>query len=456
MNFRVKSGSPDCTATAKPTKCSVSAGSNFNLGVAVNDFPSGGYSGATYDIDFTGTSITKVPADCSDAAAIVVWPDKQGLNSCSQLSATHYQGGDLSAGFGATPSTFKGNVFLFTLNCGTAGVASSNVINLVPLDPTTNPLGSSIADSASNVIPTSDSITINCVIAPTATPTNTPTNTPTATNTPTQVPIPRMQKCTLDTAISTDCDNLTNLFLLRQGSKIPPFTCESGTDGVTLVERIHIPVTGPDPKDPSIDREIGGFSFQVKFDPLKVCVDLAEGPSWQVNPEQICTVDDATQGIARINCVTLGKATIIDTDDPVNRILATITIKPQPEEYSQIKADQENGNAVQINNEACKLTDLQGHAIPTFSCEDADITIRYLEGDVEPDCQVNTLDTQSIAFRWGATKGSLVYLDRFNLEPSGTQADQDIDVNDLQFVYGRFGSTCTAPWPAQEPVNPKA
>jgi hypothetical protein len=249
---------------------------------------------------------------------------------------------------------------------------------------------------------------------------------------------------------------MQNLFLTRQGTKIPPFTCEAGDDAATLLERIHIPIGGVDPKDPSQPREIGGFSFQVKFDPLKVCVTLAEGPAWQVNPEQICTVDTATQGVARINCVTLGKATVIDTDDPVNRILAVITVKAQPEEYSQIKANQDNGNAIQINNEACKLTDLQGHAIPTFSCEDADVTIRFLEGDVEPDCQVNTLDTQSIAFRWGAQKGSLVYNDRFNLEPSGTQADQDIDVNDLQFVYGRFGSTCASPWPAQAPVNPKA
>ena len=34
--------------------------------------------------------------------------------------------------------------------------------------------------------------------------------------------------------------------------------------------------------------------------------------------------------------------------------------------------------------------------------------------------------------------------------------DGDIDINDLQFVYGRFASTCGNPWPAQPPVNPKA
>ena len=85
------------------------------------------------------------------------------------------------------------------------------------------------------------------------------------------------------------------------------------------------------------------------------------------------------------------------------------------------------------------------------------MTIRFLEGDVEPDCQITTLDTQAIAFRWGAHKGqTLLYNERFNLEPSGTQKDQDIDVNDLQFVYGRFGSTCLDPWPEQAPINQKS
>jgi hypothetical protein len=253
---------------------------------------------------------------------------------------------------------------------------------------------------------------------------------------------------------------LQNLFLTRQGTmKIPPTRCVDSTDAATLTESISIPISGLDPKDPSQPRQLGGFSFQVKYDPLKVCVRLRPGAAW-TNTGQVCTIEDSVtaptlQGIARINCVTLGKATVVDTGDPAGRVLALIELRPQPEAYSQIRAGQDNGQVVQLNNEACKLTDLQGHAIEVFSCEDADVTIRFLEGDVEPDCAVNTLDTQAIAFRWGATKGGLVYNDRYNLEPSGTQADQDIDINDLQFVYGRFGSTCAAPWPAQAPVNAK-
>ena len=252
---------------------------------------------------------------------------------------------------------------------------------------------------------------------------------------------------------------LQNLFLTRQTAKIPPARCLDGTNVASLTEVLTQPVTGTDPKDPSQPRTVGGFSFQVKFDPLKVCVVLRPGPLWTVSPAQVCTIEDSAtaptlQGVARMNCVTLGKATVVDTTNPTGRVLAMIEVRPQPEAYSQIRANQDNGQAVQINNEACKLADLQGHAIVISSCADAAVTVRFLEGDVEPDCAVNALDTQAIAFRRGSDEGSLIYNERFNLEPSGTQADQDIDINDLQFVYGRFGSTCAAPHPPQDPVNP--
>jgi hypothetical protein len=84
------------------------------------------------------------------------------------------------------------------------------------------------------------------------------------------------------------------------------------------------------------------------------------------------------------------------------------------------------------------------------------VTIRYLEGDVEPDCTVNGLDTQAVAFRWGVSKGHQFYNPFMNVEPSGPQSDSDIDINDLQFIFGRFGSTCENPHPVQSPVNLKS
>jgi len=446
MAFRVKAGSADCAVTAKPMKCSVSTATTFDLSVAVNLFPAGGYNAIATDVDWTGTGLVfKKRANTVE----VTWPDRGNtIVTNSPIGATRIQHGDISSGGGATLSVFKGNIVSLRFNC-TMG-ASSNVITLVPFNAGTNPGGSGLTDSGGTTSPASASITINCVPAPTSTPVPTATNTPTPTNTPTTVPIPRMQKLPA----------LQNLFLTRQGTKIPPSRCVDSSNFAVLLESIHIPIGGVDPKPPHGPRQIGGFSFQVKYDPGKVCIQLLRGPAWGVNPQQICTIEDSItkptlQGVARINCVTLGKATLVNTNTAAGRVLAIILVRAQPEAYSQIRANQDNGQVVQLNDEACKLTDLQGHAIEVFSCEDADVTIRFLEGDVEPDCQVNTLDTQAIAFRWGATKGSLIFNNRFNLEPSGTQADQDIDVNDLQFVYGRFGSTCASPWPAQVPQKAK-
>jgi len=434
----------NCDSPTQPTKCTVVAGSTFDLAVAVNNWPgdpdgpgiayAAGYSAMQTDVDWTGSGLVYEKRANSIE---VPWPDRANLITNSQpLSPTRVAHSDLSV-LGTPPSTFKGVVVSLRFHC--TSNASSNVITLIPFDPATNPGGSSLADQTAFIFRTSDSLTINCVAAPTPTPTATPN------------PVPRMQKL----------PPLQNLFLTRQGVKIPPVRCVDGTNAAILAESINVPVTGADPKNPAQAQQLGGFSFQVKYDPLKVCVRLRPGPAWTVNPQQVCTVQDSVtaptlQGIARINCVTLGKATVVDTSTAAGRTLALIEVRPQPEAYSQIRANQDNGQVVQLNNEACKLTDLQGHAIQVLSCEDADVTVRFLEGDVEPDCQVNTLDTQAIAFRWGALKGSTIYNARFNLEPSGTQADQDIDINDLQFVYGRFGSTCAAPHPTQGPVNPKS
>ncbi|MCH8850599.1 MAG: hypothetical protein IIC89_07220, partial [Chloroflexi bacterium] len=165
------------------------------------------------------------------------------------------------------------------------------------------------------------------------------------------------------------------------------------------------------------------------------------------------------QGTATITCNSLGKAQI---SPPVsdNLLLAELIVRPMPDEYSVMKPNNGNGNVIQIINKACKITDQQGDPIEVNTlqpnCTDADITIRYLEGDVHPDCIVDTLDTQIEAFRWGSQKGTLLFGDFYNVEPSKPQQDDDIDINDLQFVYGRFGSTCAEPHPAQPAINPKA
>lgn len=253
---------------------------------------------------------------------------------------------------------------------------------------------------------------------------------------------------------------LENVFLTRQGEKIPPSDCLSGTDAAVLEERLSSPIEAEvDPKDPQALREVGAFEFEVRYNSKKVCVEILPAGFWATAPNVICTVEDsvtkpASEGVARIGCITIGKTAHPDTNTEEGRLLANVIVRPQPEIYSQAKPNQENGVVVHIANVNCDLSDLQGHAMALASCDDADITFRYLEGDVNPDCVVDAADTQAIAFRWGVSKGSTIYNDFMNVEPSGAQADDDIDINDLQFIYGRFGSRCDDQHPPQDPVNP--
>jgi hypothetical protein len=258
-----------------------------------------------------------------------------------------------------------------------------------------------------------------------------------------------------------------NIFLTRQGAKIPPATCTGSTDGAVLTQTIDTKVTGTDKHgDP---RDLGAFAFTVDYDETKICVTLVPGPiadAW-LDAGGACIIQDSVtaptqQGVAKIACNKLGKDDVSPpVADPGNRTLATILVQPMPDVYSQIVAPNNgNGVAVQLINSECKIADEQGDPVApppgAATCTDADVTIRFLEGDVEPSCEVDTADTQAIAFRWNSAKGNLLYNTRFNVEPSAPNKDNDIDVLDLQFVYGRFGSTCDDQWPPQPPVNPKA
>ena len=112
-----------------------------------------------------------------------------------------------------------------------------------------------------------------------------------------------------------------------------------------------------------------------------------------------------------------------------------------------------------IKDNGCELVDVFGHAVTgsingglTPVCGNLAVTVRILEGDLNLDCDVDITDAQLIASKYGAFFGGLLYSKWYDLEPQFH--DLDIDIKDVQKVFGRQGSTCQVPVPAQPPQGP--
>jgi hypothetical protein len=357
---------------------------------------------------------------------------------------------------GAVKQGTISSTFAVCVPAPTGGTCTANM-NLGPASPPTPP------ESSSNIV---YSNTINCTNVGThdvtvnvsfirengtAVPANKSTN-----NT-----VTRQLTCNPLTPPIEKLPPLSNLFLTNQpGPKLPPVNCQTGTDDAILQEVVGLPIATLDPKGSGQEQQLAAFEFEVRYDEKLVCVNLEPGPAWVAAGASCLIFDkdvDQTAGISLMTCFTdKGSA-----PGDAGLHLANIIIKPQPELYSMIRPNQENGAVAQVLNQNCNLADAIGHGIPFFSCEDADVTIRYLEGDVDANCEVDVRDGQALAFRWNAELGNLLYNAFYDLMPSvdgsglPLNGDGKISVKDIQFVFGRMGSTCDVPNPSQPPVNGK-
>ena len=141
--------------------------------------------------------------------------------------------------------------------------------------------------------------------------------------------------------------------------------------------------------------------------------------------------------------------------------LASLDLVPHPDLTNDIFPGNNNGVLTVLKDNGCELVDVFGHPVTgsvngglTPVCGDLAVTVRILEGDLNLDCKVDVTDEQLISFRYGSFFGSLYYSKWFDLEPA--THDLDIDIKDVQKVFGRDGSTCQVPIPAQPPVDPPA
>jgi hypothetical protein len=318
------------------------------------------------------------------------------------------------------PSTQKGAIGEFTVNCTTSGTLTNDGASFVVNGTSGGSDPIAIADLA-----------LNCVPA-------TQTSTPTSTATP--LPGIQMQKCfNSDTTFGNDCEQSANLFLTdRQPSAI----C-GDNEGVTLTEGIS---NLPPNTTTKGEEGIGAFQFEIRY-PKGVCIEFTAASSTAA-----CTVIDGGKGVANVGCATIGKA----NNSLYQNVLGSISVRLEKETVAALRPAQDNGIALQILDQDCQLADKQGHPIALLSCEDAEISVRFLEGDVVPNCAVDGADLTDIAMRWGANQGNQLYQTFKDISPSGQQkGDTHIHIDDVQAVFGRFGSTCDVPHPPQPPFSGK-
>ncbi|MGB2694815.1 MAG: flexitail domain-containing putative surface protein [Dehalococcoidia bacterium] len=191
---------------------------------------------------------------------------------------------------------------------------------------------------------------------------------------------------------------------------------------------------------------LGAFELQVLFNANAVDVQITEGPFLGSTGRETHCLTGNAEGSVHLSCFSLGA----QPGPSGGGVLALLTVTPA--QGLQLRSAPGNGIQVLLDDVSAvvRLNDTAGNPVPLSQVGDSTIIERALEGDVNVDCQVNVIDQQLLASRFGAQLGSLLYEPKFDLEPS-LQPDGDIDISDVQVVFGRIGSTCGIPHPPQSP-----
>jgi hypothetical protein len=223
-------------------------------------------------------------------------------------------------------------------------------------------------------------------------------------------------------------------------------------------------LTGLDPAETA-----GAFEFQIKYNHKLVDlivrrthwlystgrIPFAGGTEAGSRPNGGCSFSIISESDVRFGCVSvdpdggsIDPGPTLDDGD----VIAQIWTMPETDLVNRLTPGQYNGVKVDKLDENCEIADELGDpidgALPggaTAVCDDAVIVYRILEGDTNLDCAVDVLDDQAIAFRYGAVFGNLLYEPWYDMEPE--LKDFDVDIKDVQKVFGRNGSTCNAPIP---------
>jgi hypothetical protein len=206
----------------------------------------------------------------------------------------------------------------------------------------------------------------------------------------------------------------------------------------------------------NVTEPLGAWEIQIKFDHkvFNVSIDPNEALFTDNGRTPNCSIQVVTENWILFGCVSTGPVGSGFTGGPA--VLANIELTPNEDLKFRLHPGNDNGVVRMILDENCEVANTLGHPQPgsingglALECGDAAVTVRILEGDLNLDCSVDVLDEQLIASKYGTFFGNIFYDPWFDLEPA--LKDFDIDIKDLQKVFGRDGSTCETPIPDQPP-----
>jgi len=195
------------------------------------------------------------------------------------------------------------------------------------------------------------------------------------------------------------------------------------------------------------DRGLGEFEFLIVFNPDFVEISIAEGPFLGSMGRTTSCQETRISGTEIVfGCQSSGT----QPGPTGSGILAWITVTPSS--GLVLRPTTNNGVVALLDDRAARarLVDTSGAPIVPEQVLDAVVIVQALEADLNQDCMVNVIDEQLESVRYPARLGSLLYDPFFDLQPQWT--DGDIDIKDLQFVYGRDGLVCPTPVPLPSPT----
>ncbi len=230
LEFTLHVGGCDTAGDTK-NACTVGLGNTFTATVSIDSVA--GIGNGSYDAWATTLNYTGVDSKDNQSA------NPQHPDCAFEATAqdgTSFVNAGCTIGISAPSSTYTGNAFQAGFNCTADGTIS------ILHSPSETLVTDSIGKTNTEAGP--DLLNIDCQPVP-ATFTPTPTSTP--------PPVPRVFKA----------PQLQNVFLQRQGTKIPPERCNDSTDVGMLTEQINVPVTSLNQKGQL--QSLAAFEFEVRF-----------------------------------------------------------------------------------------------------------------------------------------------------------------------------------------------